>query len=114
MKLSRILLTTLLSLAVAGAAQAMDMKHQARGVACADCHKTAAPASKPKAKVCFDCHDYDDLAKRSAAKGLALNPHDSHAGQIKCILCHREHKPSVVYCKSCHKSGDQRFEFNVP
>lgn len=89
-------------------------KHQSRSVTCEQCHMVAAPTTKAKAKVCFNCHNYQDLAKKSATKGLALNPHDSHAGELRCNLCHKEHGQSVVYCKECHKKDDPRFNFNTP
>lgn len=95
-------------------AQAFDLKHQARGLQCESCHKVATPTKKPKARVCETCHAYDDLAQRSEKKGLVPNPHQSHAGPIKCVLCHHEHKPSESYCVSCHTNGDPRFSFKVP
>ncbi|MCF0253188.1 MAG: cytochrome c3 family protein [Duodenibacillus sp.] len=118
MKPIRLLLAAGLAACVACAqaqqAPSMQFKHQMKGIGCVMCHKTAAPAAKPKAKVCNECHQYGDLARKSAAKGLELNPHDSHAGELKCVLCHREHAKSVVHCKECHKSGARKFEFQVP
>lgn len=87
-------------------------KHMQRGVACESCHNSAAPAGPAKAKSCAKCHSYDQVAQKSAS--LPLNPHDSHAGQLRCTLCHREHSDSVVHCKECHKNGDPKFDFKTP
>ncbi len=90
-------------------------KHQQRGVSCEQCHKTAAPSRPAKAKSCNQCHAYGDLAQASEAKKLALNPHDSHAGELRCTLCHREHAQSVLHCRECHKNmDDKRFDMAVP
>ena len=68
-----------------------------------------------KSKACMKCHNYQDLAAASAAKKVALNPHDSHAGQLRCTLCHKEHEQSVLYCRQCHKNAeDKRFDMAVP
>ena len=84
------------------------------GNGCEQCHGVANPSTPAKSKSCMKCHNYEDLAAKSKAKKLALNPHDSHAGQLRCTLCHHEHAQSVVYCKQCHIANDARFNFKVP
>ena len=92
--------------------QTMQFKHQQRNVSCQMCHGVANPTTPAKSKACMKCHNYDALAKQSAK--LNPNPHDSHAGQLRCTLCHREHAQSVVYCKQCHMGNDPKFDFKVP
>lgn len=92
-------------------AGAFESKHAARGVACQACHKTQTPSRAAKASACNGCHSYDALAKQTAQ--IQPNPHDSHAGQIRCTLCHKEHKASENYCRSCHATGE-KFGFKVP
>ena len=93
---------------------ALFSRHQQRSVSCEQCHGVANPSTPAKSKSCMKCHNYEDLAAKSKAKKLALNPHDSHAGQLRCTLCHHEHAQSVVYCKQCHIANDARFNFKVP
>lgn len=70
----------------------------------------------------MQCHNYDALAAKSAEKIKndpamkgKLNPHDSHAGQLKCTECHKEHSKSSLYCLECHKNAeDARFKMDVP
>ncbi|MCD7990135.1 MAG: cytochrome c3 family protein [Klebsiella quasipneumoniae] len=117
MKISKLLFIPLLSFALSGLAVAQPamFKHQQRGVNCAMCHGSAAPVAPAKAKSCMQCHEYGKLAEASAKKGMALNPHDSHAGQLRCTLCHKEHNQSVLHCRECHKNADDaRFNMAVP
>lgn len=117
MKKLKFALASLLFIGLCSAvsAQPTMMKHQAKGVSCEQCHKSAAPVAAAKSKACMQCHNYPALAKASAEKKLALNPHDSHAGQLRCTLCHKEHQQSVVYCRQCHKNADdKRFDMTVP
>lgn len=110
--MKKILLILSLALIAAGSsAGAMEFKHQQKGVTCEQCHGTKNPAAAAKAKSCMKCHSYADVAAKS--KNLNPNPHDSHAGELRCTLCHKEHSQSVNYCRECHKSGE-KFEFKVP
>lgn len=96
-----------------GSAQAaeMMMKHAAKGVTCEACHKTNSPSRAAKASSCARCHTYADVAKKTSK--MNPNPHESHAGEVRCTLCHREHKASVNYCLECHQTGE-KFQFKVP
>lgn len=117
--ITRILLALGASVCLAASVQAADMqfKHMQRGVSCAQCHGVSAPTTPAKAKSCMKCHDYATLAAKTDPKKkpeLKLNPHDSHAGELRCTLCHREHAQSVNHCKTCHKSSDAKFNFKTP
>ncbi len=107
------LATVCASLLLTSGVQAADMmmKHSAKGVSCEACHKTKSPSRAAKASSCNTCHNYADLAKKTAK--VNPNPHESHAGEVRCTLCHREHKPSVNYCLECHQTGEN-FQFKVP
>ena len=113
MKKTLAILAALAALTSASGAWAGDMtsKHAERGVACASCHGTSTPATKAKSKACMSCHSYADLAKKTA--GGKINPHDSHAGELRCTLCHKEHGESTLYCKTCHKAPDPAFDIKV-
>ena len=82
MKLNRLIAAAAIVLAgafcTAQAAPTM-AKHMQKGVTCEQCHNSSAPAAAAKSKACMKCHNYQDLAAASAAKKVALNPHDSHA-----------------------------------
>ena len=59
----------------------------------------AAPAY-PDEKTCLQCHNRDELAKKT--EKLEINPHKApHNGD--CTLCHMQHEPEVNYCAQCHK-----------
>ena len=92
MKFNRLITTAAILLAgafcTAQAAPTM-AKHMQKGVTCEQCHSSSAPVAAAKSKACMKCHNYQDLAAASAAKKVALNPHDSHAGQLRCTLCHK-------------------------
>ena len=83
MKLNRLIAAAAIVLAgafcTAQAAPTM-AKHMQKGVTCEQCHNSSAPTAAAKSKACMKCHNYQDLAAASAAKKVALNPHDSHAG----------------------------------
>jgi len=88
--------------------------HISSGVECIDCHGVAEPVKKASAKKCKGCHgdmaDADEITFKDSAGGEhTLNPHNAHPGQIRCTLCHASHKPSKLYCNTCHK-----FELQVP
>lgn len=89
--------------------------HKAQGLTCADCHVDEVPTKKASARKCIECHgDMSDSAplsfKDSTGKDYNLSPHDSHAGQIRCTLCHSGHEQSKLYCNTCHHT----FQLSVP
>lgn len=94
-------------------------KHAENKVECTSCHKAGFTA--PKADACLACHKQDDIVKatekfnftarltdpktkKEIAHEAKVNPHDSYhfARTQNCLDCHREHKPSVNACATCH------------
>lgn len=90
--------------------------HQENEVACVDCHETEEPEKRANQRTCIDCHgDMSDdpvrVIKDVNGKEYETSIHASHAGQIRCTLCHASHKESVLYCnEGCH----HQFDVKVP
>lgn len=83
-------------------------RHQAKGMACATCHKESPPKVAVPAAVCLQCHgDAEKLAMKTS--DLKPNPHDSHLADVPCDQCHHGHKASEDMCTKCHSFG-----FKVP
>ncbi|QQS90641.1 cytochrome c3 family protein [Sutterella wadsworthensis] len=89
------------------------LKH--KGVDCAACHKTQSPAQPAAQDACIGCHgqykgkpvpnaDYNpDRNPRRPV--VEVNPHDSHLGNVRCTLCHKEHQASPkTACYECHQN----------
>lgn len=76
-------------------------KHGQIGLSCASCHGAETPSARAPASACGQCHgSYDKLAEATA--GVDPNPHKSHQGEVRCTLCHKSHRPSVLFCNECH------------
>jgi len=94
----------------APAAPTNAMHKHANRAQCVDCHGTEPKRTVVEAKACLQCHgSYEELAKKTAhlenmAK-FSPNPHAAHTGNLRCTLCHHEHKSSEVYCNTCHNPG---------
>ena len=85
----------------------LEKVHVQRGVTCEQCHGKSQQDPVPM-EPCLGCHgNYQKLAESS--KGRSPNVHDSHLGEIRCTLCHHEHKASEMYCNRCHN-----FDMKVP
>ncbi len=83
--------------------------HLEAGLKCADCHNTDKPETKAPQSACIECHDTmadgtPVTFKDGKGVSYTVSPHASHAGQIRCTLCHRAHRPSTLYCNDggCH------------
>ncbi len=87
--------------------------HNAEGIKCAACHGKARKSEPVAQEKCLECHGNGDSKALAAktAEAKPLNPHESrHYGtQAECVLCHRQHEPSVNFCLDCHP----RFDFKV-
>ncbi len=94
---------------------ATDVMLKHKDVACATCHGTDKPAQAADQSACIKCHgqfkgkvvpnaDYNpDRNPRRPV--IEVNPHDSHLGDVRCTLCHREHtKSPEAACVQCHKN----------
>ncbi|MBW7984982.1 cytochrome c3 family protein [Enterobacillus tribolii] len=80
-----------------------------RDTSCQLCHGTKTPVSAPDDRTCLNCHgSRDQVAALTLPdpkdKNAEPNPHDSmHYGKdAPCTMCHNEHRPSEIYCNSCH------------
>lgn len=100
------------------AGEAMMLKHS--GMDCVSCHATNKPVEQADQSACIKCHgqykgkvvpgaDYNpDRNPRRPV--IEVNPHDSHLGDVRCTLCHREHSKSPqTTCYQCH----QNFRLNA-
>ena len=101
---------TLVSVSVAQAGQ-MSLKH--KNVECAVCHGTDKPTKLAPQDGCIKCHgkykgkvipNVDYNPDRNPRRPIVeVNPHDSHLGNVRCTLCHREHSASPkTTCNQCH------------
>ncbi|HSA96301.1 MAG TPA: DmsE family decaheme c-type cytochrome [Acidobacteriota bacterium] len=64
--------------------------HEARGLACQDCHSVHSPAAKPQLKaeetdLCFTCH------KQKQSQFYRASHHPIREGQMECSSCHNPH-----------------------
>lgn len=95
------------------AGEAMMLKH--KDLSCQTCHGTNTPTEMADQAACIKCHgqykgkvvpnaDYNpDRNPRRPV--IEVNPHDSHLGDVRCTLCHREHSKSPeTACHQCHKN----------
>jgi hypothetical protein len=116
MKLVSIALAAALALGFAGtgfANPSLSLKH--KNVTCETCHATKTPTKMADQKACIQCHgqykgkvvpnaDYNpDRNPRRPV--IEVNPHDSHLGDVRCTLCHKEHGQSLkTTCNQCHEN----------
>lgn len=104
-------LSLCLAAAAASASPAMSLKH--KNLDCAACHGTSAPTELADQSACIKCHgqykgkvipgaDYNP-DRNPRRPEIDVNPHDSHFGNVRCTLCHKEHaaNPKPV-CNDCH------------
>jgi fumarate reductase flavoprotein subunit len=97
-------------------ADAIDPVHSETGLNCADCHDTDKPEKRAAASKCIECHtskadDAPTAFKDETGISYEVNPHSSHAGNMRCTLCHKIHAASSLYCnEGCH----HRFLLTVP
>lgn len=102
-----------MSSAATMASEQMQFKH--KDLQCESCHGTATPTTFADQSSCIKCHgqykgkvvpnaDYNpDRNPRRPV--IEVNPHDSHFGNVRCTLCHREHEKSPkTVCNDCHKN----------
>ena len=100
----------------------MGSSHYEKDVVCIDCHeptleqqvnelvvfvkkeyKTPLKQRRFDNDWCLRCHEhssYEEIAERTA--DLERNPHAGHWGELDCRICHKMHRPSELYCATCH------------
>lgn len=81
-----------------------DNPHAKASVGCVDCHGTKKPTAPATAATCLGCHGPSDELVKKTAEVKPENPHTSpHWGtSMECSVCHRQHRPTVNWCASCH------------
>ena len=106
------------------------LKHKA--LQCSSCHvdlgktgpKPGQRVTPPKKEACLACHSEESIVQAGAkfnfdapfkdpktgeksVQHVEINPHDNfHFGRSdECVNCHKEHRPSVVTCETCHDIG---------
>lgn len=89
------------------------LKVHSENLECANCHETNEPVSRASYKKCVECHGDMKTAEKSTFHDeggavFTMNPHNSHAGNMRCTLCHSSHAESVVYCNTCHHNFDMK------
>ncbi len=91
-----------------------DAIHGKADILCSACHGKHLPVTGDDVEniTCLNCHGpLETLKKQSEPKDFPdRNPHNSHLGDIACTVCHKAHKPSVVYCLGCHGN----FKMKIP
>lgn len=119
-KAALLICSSVFAMSVQAAGMPQSSKHAQRGVNCTQCH-TTGKFEPVETKQCQTCHNQDQLAQKTdrlnyisrmknpktgeVKEHLArINPHDSyHFGKTEdCTDCHREHRPSVNDCATCH------------
>lgn len=91
-----------------------DSIHGKVDLLCSACHGKNLPVIGDAVDndTCLTCHGpLEALKKRSEPKDFPdRNPHNSHLGDISCVVCHKGHAPSSVYCLGCHGN----FKMKIP
>lgn len=119
-KAALLICSSVFAMSVQAAGMPQSSKHAQRGVNCTQCH-TTGKFEPVETKQCQTCHNQDQLAQKTdrlnyisrmknpktgeVKEHLArITPHDSyHFGKTEdCTDCHREHRPSVNDCATCH------------
>ncbi len=92
----------------------LDAIHAKQNVGCVACHGSVFPVKGDTVENerCSACHgSYADIAARTkSVKQPNRNPHNSHLGEIDCVVCHHAHKASYAYCNGCHS----RYDMKIP
>jgi hypothetical protein len=96
--------------------------HAVEEVECLDCHESSVRQQmdeltkfvakdykiplrerKLKQEVCLSCKEHDSYPELAeTTKDWPRNVHASHWGDMECYLCHKQHRPNVLYCTKCH------------
>ncbi len=80
--------------------------HLENGLACEDCHGVDEPDKAATQDACIDCHgdmyDTNWITFVEKDHDYEHSPHESHESPIDCTKCHGSHKPSTLFCNTCH------------
>ena len=105
----------------------MVYNHAQKGFVCLDCHEqgvlvevhggvnsdaTSIKERKFSKEFCLACHGSyanlialtKDSTEFTVIADEAVNPHDTHLGEVDCYYCHKMHKKvkATNYCYDCH------------
>lgn len=91
-----------------------DNLHAKAGMICSQCHGKGLPKAGDTVENsrCLACHGpMDQLINKTESREFKdRNPHKSHLGNIDCIICHKAHTESRVYCLDCHKQFEMKIK----
>ena len=118
-KAALLICSSVFAMSVQAAGMPQSSKHAQRGVNCTQCH-TTGKFEPVETKQCQTCHNQDQLAQKTdrlnyisrmknprPAKSKSTSPESILMTAItsarrKTADCHREHRPSVNDCATCH------------
>ena len=89
-KAALLICSSVFAMSVQAAGMPQSSKHAQRGVNCTQCH-TTGKFEPVETKQCQTCHNQDQLAQKT-----------DRLNYISRTDCHREHRPSVNDCATCH------------
>ena len=102
-KAALLICSSVFAMSVQAAGMPQSSKHAQRGVNCTQCH-TTGKFEPVEAKQCQTCHNQDQLAQKTDRLNYISRMKNPKTGEVKEHLtdCHREHRPSVNDCATCH------------
>lgn len=94
------------NLAMAAVTQELRGGHKKNELTCASCHGVETPDKAATQDACIDCHgdmhDTNWITFEEKGHKYEHSPHESHESPIDCTKCHGIHKPSTLFCNTCH------------
>ena len=89
-----------------GASKTISGKHKKNALTCSSCHGSNKPVSPATQEACITCHgEIVTITAREISVGtkvVKVNVHDSHYGEVDCLVCHKIHGTGRLMCNECH------------